>query len=78
MARAQDPFPEGPGKDHRSDMWDVPSIRAWRIRAVDARGLAERDGEDGVAGAKGTDEELAAVLDYMATHFEGDAPKPVT
>ena len=28
-------------------------------------------------GAKGTDEELAAVLDYLSTNFKGDAPKPV-
>ena len=28
-------------------------------------------------GAKGTDAELAAVLDYLATHFKGEAPTPV-
>ena len=28
-------------------------------------------------GAKGSDAELVAVLDYLSTNFKGDAPKPV-
>lgn len=42
-----------------------------------------REGWEGVIGdmqqrgAKGTDEELAAILDYLATHFLGDAPRPL-
>ena len=28
-------------------------------------------------GAKGTDEEFAAVLEYMAAHFLGEAPRPL-
>ena len=28
-------------------------------------------------GAKGSDEEFAKVLDYLAEHFKGDAPRPL-
>jgi competence protein ComEA len=28
-------------------------------------------------GAKASDAELATVLDYLSTHFKGEAPKPV-
>jgi competence protein ComEA len=28
-------------------------------------------------GAKGSDEELVVVLDYLSANFKGDAPKPV-
>ena len=28
-------------------------------------------------GAKGTDEEFGAVLEYLATHFLGEAPRPL-
>jgi competence protein ComEA len=28
-------------------------------------------------GAKGTDEEFKAILEYLATHFLGDAPRPL-
>ena len=77
-ASAQDPFPDGPGKDVTVRMCGTchPSARGASVRLT-------REGWQNVIakmvslGAKGTDEELAAVLDYMATHFEGDAPKPV-
>jgi competence ComEA-like helix-hairpin-helix protein len=77
-ASAQDPFPEGPGKDVTVRMCGTchPSARGASVRLT-------REGWQNVIakmvslGAKGTDEELAAVLDYMVTHFEGDAPKPV-
>jgi cytochrome c553 len=28
-------------------------------------------------GAKGTDEEIAKVIDYLAEHYKGEAPKPI-
>jgi competence protein ComEA len=42
-----------------------------------------REGWEGVIddmirrGAKGTDEEFAAILEYLATHFLGEAPRPL-
>jgi competence protein ComEA len=42
-----------------------------------------REGWEGVIGdmiqrgARGTDEELTAVLEYLSTHFLGDAPRPL-
>ena len=77
-ASAQDPFPEGPGKDVTVRMCGTchPSARGASVR------LTREGWQDVIAkmvslGAKGTDEELAAVLDYLATNFKGDAPKPV-
>jgi competence protein ComEA len=78
LAAGQDPFPEGPGKDVTVRMCGTchPSARGAAVR------LTREGWQDVIAkmvslGAKGTDEELAAVLDYMSTHFKGDAPKPV-
>lgn len=75
---AQDPFPEGPGKDVTVRICGTchPSARGAAVR------LTREGWQDVIAkmvalGAKGSDEELAAVLDYMSTHFKGDAPKPV-
>ena len=77
-ASAQDPFPEGAGKDVTVRICGTchPSARGAAVR------LTREGWQDVIAkmvslGAKGSDEELAAVLDYLSTHFEGDAPKPV-
>lgn len=76
--QAQDVFPDGPGKD--------VTVRVCGTCHPAARGAAVRLTRDGWMdvigkmvglGAKGTDEELTAVLDYLATHFKGDAPKPI-
>ena len=77
-ARAQDPFPDGPGKDVTVRICGTchPSARGAAVR------LTREGWQDVIAkmvslGARGTDEELAAVLDYLATNFKEDAPKPV-
>jgi competence protein ComEA len=77
-ASAQDPFPDGPGKDVTVRICGTchPSARGAAVR------LTREGWQDVIAkmvslGAKGTDEELAAVLDYLSTNFKGDAPKPV-
>ena len=77
-ASAQDPFPDGPGKDVTVRICGTchPSARGAAVR------LTREGWQDVIAkmvslGAKGTDDELAAVLDYLSTHFKGDAPKPV-
>ena len=75
---AQDSFPDGPGKDI--------TVRVCGTCHPPARGAAVRltrgGWQDVIAkmvslGAKGTDEELAAVLDYLSANFKGEAPKPV-
>ena len=77
-AGAQDPFPDGAGKDVTVRICGTchPSARGASVR------LTREGWQDVIAkmaslGAKGTDEELAAVLDYLSTNFKGDAPKPV-
>ena len=77
-AAGQDPFPDGPGKDVTVRICGTchPSARGAAVR------LTREGWQDVIAkmvslGAKGTDDELAAVLDYLSTNFKGDAPKPV-
>jgi competence protein ComEA len=77
-AAAQDPFPEGPGKDVTVRLCGTchPAERSAAVRLT-------RDGwRDVIAkmvalGAQGSDAERAAVLDYLSTSFKGEAPKPV-
>lgn len=77
-AAGQDSFPDGPGKDITVRVCGTchPSARGAAVRLT-------RGGWQNVIakmvslGAKGTDEELAAVLDYLSANFKGDAPKPV-
>ena len=74
----QDSFPDGPGKDI--------TVRVCGTCHPPARGAAVRLTRAGwrnviakmvSLGAKGSDEELAAVLDYLSANFKGDASKPV-
>jgi competence protein ComEA len=75
---AQDPFPEGPGKDVTLRMCGTchPAERSAAVRLT-------RDGwRDVMArmvtlGAQGSDAERTEVLDYLAASFKGEAPKPV-
>jgi competence protein ComEA len=77
-AAAQDPFPEGPGKDVTVRLCGTchPAERSAAVRLT-------RDGwRDVIAkmvalGAQGSDAERAAVLDYLSASFKGEAPKPV-
>lgn len=77
-AAAQDPFPDGPGKDVTVRICGTchAATRSAAVRLT-------RDGwQDVIAkmvslGAKGSDAELAAVLDYLSANFKGQAPKPV-
>jgi competence ComEA-like helix-hairpin-helix protein len=77
-AAAQDPFPDGPGKDVTVRICGTchPATRSAAVR------LTRAGWQDAIAkmvslGAKGSDEELAAVLDYLSANFKGNAPKPV-
>ena len=76
--RAQGQLPDGPAKDATVRMCGTchPTERAASVRLT-------RDGwQDTIAkmvklGAKGSDEDLQAVLDYLSTNFKGEAAKPL-
>ena len=71
-------LPDGPGK---AEFQKVCSGCHQAERGTAVR--LTRDGWAGVIesmvarGARGTDEELAAILDYLSTHFLGEAAKPL-
>ena len=77
-AAAQDSFPDGPGKDITVRVCGTchPSARGAAVRLTRA-GWQNVIAKMVSLGAKGTDEELAAVLDYLSANFKGEAPKPV-
>ena len=77
-AAGQDSLPDGPGKD--------VTVRVCGACHAPERSAALRltrgGWQDVIAkmvslGAKGSDAELVAVLDYLSTNFKGDAPRPV-
>ena len=77
-AAGQDSFPDGPGKDIT-----VRVCGACHSASRSAAVRLTRGGwQDVIAkmvtlGAKGSDTDLAAVLDYLSANFKGEAPKPV-
>ena len=77
-AFAQGQLPEGPGK---AETVKVCGVCHEPLRAASVR--LTRDGwQDLIAkmislGAKGSDEDLEKVLDYLSSNFKGDAPKPL-
>ena len=77
-AAGQDSFPDGPGKDIT-----VRVCGACHSASRSAAVRLTRGGWQDVItkmvslGAKGSDTELAAVLDYLSANFKGEAPKPV-
>jgi hypothetical protein len=77
-AAAQVQLPEGAGRAETVKVCGTchPAERGASVR------LTREGWEDVIAkmtglGARGTDAELAAVVDYLATHFEGDSPAPL-
>ena len=77
-AAAQVALPDGPGKDQMIKVCGL-CHEAQRVASI----RLTRDGweatiDDMVArGARGTDEEFQAVLDYLSTHFLGEAERPL-
>ncbi len=77
-ASAQTQLPDGPGKAETVKLCSTchPPERGAAVRLT-------RDGWKDVIskmvslGAKGTDAEFEAVLDYFSTHFKGEASKPL-
>jgi len=77
-AGGQTQLPDGPGKEAATRVCGTchPTERAASVRLT-------RDGWQNVIakmvklGARGSDEDLEATLDYLATHFKGEAAKPL-
>src|ERR1043165_6143000 len=78
-APSQDPLPDGPGK---STLVSICGKCHEPKRAASVR--PTREGwkstiDDMVArGAKGTDDEFAQILDYLATNFKGEGERPLS
>src|SRR5262245_14170872 len=75
-AAVQDPLPDGPGKE--------TTVKICGVCHEPQRVASVRLTEDGWQttiedmihrGAKGTDQEFKAVLDYLVTNFKGEAPR---
>ena len=72
-------LPDGPGKDVTMQV-----CGACHSADIVAGRRESRDGWTGVIeemvqrGAKGSDEQLGQVLDYLSAHFSNDAPPPST
>jgi competence protein ComEA len=78
MARAQESLPDGPGKDETARICGQchPADRGTAVRLT-REGWQEVLAKMISLGARGTDEELAAVLDYLSTNFKGEALRPI-
>ena len=77
-AQASDVLPEGPGREATLKVCSgchnvriVASLRLTRDGWADVVKDMVREG------AKGTDEDLAKVLDYLVANFLGEAPRPI-
>jgi competence protein ComEA len=78
VATAQSQLPEGPGKDAVVRMCGTchPVERAASVRLT-REGWQDTIGKMMTLGAKGSDEDMKAVLEYLATHYKGEAGKPL-
>jgi competence protein ComEA len=77
-ASAQGRLPDAPGKDVMVRVCGTchEAQRSASVRLT-REGWQEVIAKMVSLGAKGTDEELAQVLDYLATHFKGEALRPL-
>jgi competence protein ComEA len=71
-------LPDGPGKDEVVKVCGAchQAERSASVRLT-REGWQEVIGDMIKRGAKGSDEEFAAVLDYLAKNFLGEAPRPL-
>ena len=77
-ALAQDTMPEGPGKAQTLNLCGTchEAAKATSVKLT-REGWIETIDRMKAFGAGGSDEEFAAVLDYLATHFKGDTVRPL-
>ena len=75
---AQDTLPEGPGKDQVLRVCSTchEAAKATSVKLT-REGWIETIDRMKAFGAAGSDEEFAAVLEYLATHFKGDTVRPL-
>jgi competence protein ComEA len=78
LASAQTALPDGPGKDQMIKVCGVchEPQRAASIRLT-REGWESTIGDMIARGAKGSDEDFQAILDYLAKNFLGEASKPL-
>jgi competence protein ComEA len=77
-AFAQDTLPEGPGKAHTIQLCGAchEAAKATSVKLT-REGWIETIDRMKAFGATGSDEEFAAVVEYLATHFKGDVVRPL-
>jgi competence protein ComEA len=77
-ASAQDIFPDGPGKKETLQVCSAchEAAKATSVKLT-REGWAETIDRMKAFGASGSDEEFAAVLEYLSTNFKGDTVRPL-
>jgi len=78
VAHAQDTLPDGPGKEQVLRVCSTchEAAKATSVKLT-REGWIETIDRMKAFGAGGSDEEFAAVLEYLATHFKGDTVRPL-
>ena len=78
LAFAQDTLPEGPGKEQTLRLCGTchEAAKATSVKLT-REGWIETIDRMKAFGAGGSDEEFAAVLEYLAIHFKGDTVRPL-
>jgi competence protein ComEA len=78
IASAQDTLPEGAGKAQTLNLCGTchEAAKATSVKLT-REGWIETIDRMKAFGASGSDEDFAAVLEYLATHFKGDVVRPL-
>jgi competence protein ComEA len=78
IASAQDTLPEAPGKTQTLNLCGTchEAAKATSVRLT-REGWIETIDRMKAFGASGSDEDFAAVLEYLAMHFKGDVVRPL-
>ena len=77
-AFAQDLFPEGPGKKETLQVCSAchEAAKATSVKLT-REGWIETINRMKAFGASGSDDEFAAILEYLSTNFKGDTVRPL-
>ena len=78
VGSAQDTLPEGAGKEHTLRLCGTchEAAKATSVKLT-RDGWIETIDRMKAFGAAGADDDFAAVLEYLATHFKGDTVRPL-